>query len=126
MSHRIVTLLCAAAVASATPAFSEAYLVQQGPTYGPPTSSVLIVGAPTLYNEDGVMPACPYMYPDPAWKLCQTDQGPRDSRYYQCGPYSYHPFGINGYRPYGTYRPYRAAPPRGHNIPSARVITIDA
>jgi len=87
------------------------------------TKDMMIVGAPTLYGDDGVMPATPNMYPDPAWKLCQIDRDPRGRRYYHCGPYSYHPYGTHGYRPLGTYRNYRAVPVRVQ-VPSARVIAI--
>jgi hypothetical protein len=82
----------------------------------------MIVGAPTLYGDDGIMPAYPNMFPDPAWKLCQIDPPPSD-RYYHCGPYSYHPYGTNGYRPLGTYRAYRAVPVRAA-VPSARIISV--
>ncbi len=127
MSRRIATLLAAVAgaVALASPSLADGYVVQPGPVNGPwpPAASVMIVGAPTLYGDDGIMPAYPNMYPDPAWKLCQIEQGAHDRRYYHCGPYSYHPYGTNGYRPLGTYRPYRAVPTRG-TVPSARIITI--
>ena len=101
------------------------YGVQQAPAYGaPPNAGIMIVGAPTLYGDDGVLPAHPNMYPDPAWKLCQVDRNPRDRRYYHCGPYSYHPYGSNGYRPFGTYRAYRAAPAYVY-APSARIIAVE-
>ncbi len=105
------------AVASAV---APAYVVQQAP----PSAGIMIVGAPTLYGDDGVLPAHPNMYPDPAWKLCQVDRSPQGRRYYHCGPYSYHPYGSNGYRPLGTYRAYRAAPAYVY-APSARIIAVE-
>lgn len=120
MSRRIVACLAiaSAAVSFASPTFAEDYVVQQSPA----AANVMIVGAPTLYGDDGIMPAYPNMYPDPAWKLCQIDQ-PTGDRYYHCGPYSYHPYGTNGYRPFGTYRAHRAVPVRVQ-LPSARIIAI--
>ena len=60
---------------------------------------------------------------DPAWKVCQLDQRESDQR--RCGAYSYHPYGANGYRPYGTY-----AADRGAQVymiaPSAKIISIDS
>jgi hypothetical protein len=104
---------------------APAYVVQQAPAYGtPPSANIVIVGAPTMYGDDGVLPAHPNMYPDPAWKLCQVDRSPHDRRYYHCGPYSYHPYGSNGYRPLGTYRAYRAAPAYVY-APSARIIQVE-
>ena len=103
---------------------APAYVVQQAPAYGAPSANIMIVGAPTMYGDDGVLPAHPNMYPDPAWKLCQIDQRSRDKRYYHCGPYSYHPYGSNGYRPLGTYRAYRPAPAYVY-APSARIIQVE-
>jgi len=60
---------------------------------------------------------------DPAWKVCQLDRREGDQR--RCGAYSYHPYGANGYRPYGTY-----ADGRGAQIymiaPNAKIISIDS
>jgi hypothetical protein len=60
---------------------------------------------------------------DPAWKVCQLDRRASDQR--RCGAYSYHPYGANGYRPYGIY-----AAERGAQIymiaPSAKIISIDS
>ena len=124
MSRRIALFAALSGSAIlASPTLAESYVVQQGPHGAAPAASVMIVCAPTLYGDDGVMPATPNMYPDPAWKLCQIDRDPRGRRYYHCGPYSYHPYGTHGYRPLGTYRNYRAVPVRVQ-VPSARVIAI--
>jgi hypothetical protein len=87
-----------------------------------PHGGVVVVAA-SPYPEDGMMPAYPYMRPDPAWRLCQIGAGGGDQRYH-CGPYSYHPYGVYGQRPYGTYRPYLSAPVYVQ-APSARIITLD-
>jgi hypothetical protein len=66
----------------------------------------------------------PYLQDDPSWRLCQTDRGEGRARPYECGPFSYHPFGTYGYRPNGTYVPSRHAP--GYVLaPSAKVIRIE-
>ena len=70
-------------------------------------------------------PAQPHLRPDPAWKLCQTDQRQHNGRYQYCNQYSYHPYGSNGYRPMGTYRPYRSAP--AYVVaPDPRIISVEA
>jgi hypothetical protein len=97
---------------------APAYAMGQGALH----SGVVVAAAP-LYPEDGMMSAYPYMRPDPAWRLCQIDGRGGDQRYH-CGPYSYHPFGLYGQRPMGTYRA-----PRGGAVyvqaPDARIITLD-
>jgi hypothetical protein len=95
--------------------------LQVGPA---PSASVTIVGPPALYVDEGVLLAYPNFYPDPAWKLCQIDPTSHRNRYFYCGPYSYHPYGSLGYRPLGTYRPYRAAP-IVMQAPSAKIININ-
>lgn len=95
-----------------------AYVVNQGAHQG---SAVVVVVAPGVY-EDGVTPAYPHLRPDPTWKPCQIDQ--RRGQYTYCGPYSYYPYGSNGYRPLGTYQAYRAAP--SYIAPDARIISIES
>ena len=94
------------------------YVVNQGPAYG--GGGVVVVPGPVQYDE-GVMPA--YVRPDPAWKLCQFGEGERAHNPH-CGPYSYHPYGAPGYRPYGSYRP-RQNPGYILTAPDARVIVIE-
>jgi len=85
---------------------------------------VVVVAPLPLYTEDGTEPIFPYMHSDPAWKLCQFGHRARHGRRFtHCGPYSYHPYGLFGYRPFGTYRPYRPTPVYGE-APSARVIQL--
>ena len=73
--------------------------------------------------EDDVVRVYPNPRHDPAWKVCQLDRRESDQR--RCGAYSYHPYGANGYRPYGTY-----ADGRGAQIymiaPNAKIISIDS
>ena len=95
------------------------YVMNQGPAYG--GGVVVVVPGPVQYDE-GVMPA--YVSPDPAWKLCQFGEPERPHKDYHCGPYSYHPYGAPGYRPYGSYRP-QANPGYIVAAPDARVIVIE-
>jgi hypothetical protein len=74
-----------------------------------------------IYAEDDVVRVYPNPRHDPAWKLCQLDGRERDQR--RCGAYSYHPFGENGYRPYGVYAAQR---PAAYVVaPNAKIISID-
>jgi hypothetical protein len=93
---------------------SPAYVVNQGPTYG--------VAVPAAEPEAEVVMVHPYAAPDPVWQRCQADA--RGRRHIKCVPASYHPYGMAGYRPMGTYRPYRA---QGvvMTAPDARIITIE-
>ena len=83
----------------------------------------VVAGIGAIYAEDDVVRVYPNPRHDPAWKVCQLDQRESDQR--RCGAYSYHPYGANGYRPYGTY-----AGERGAQIymiaPSAKIISIDS
>src|SRR6478735_6699119 len=83
----------------------------------------VVAGIGAVYAEDDVVRVYPNPRHDPAWKICQLDQRERDQR--RCGAYSYHPYGANGYRPYGTY-----ADGRGAQIymiaPNAKIISIDS
>jgi hypothetical protein len=105
--------------AAPLPARAAGYGMSATPTPG----AKVIVGVPgTIYPDGSVAPAYPYLQPDPSWKLCQVEQGRR--RPYECGPYSYHPYGEYGHRPNGTYGGYRAAPAYVF-APNAKIITID-
>ena len=98
-----------------------AYVVGQYPL----AAENLFVGVPgTIYPDGNVVPRYPYLQHDPSWRLCQTDEGRRRHRTYECGPYSYHPFGVYGHRPNGTYVQSRSAPTYVL-APSAKVILID-
>jgi hypothetical protein len=83
----------------------------------------VVAGIGAVYAEDDVVRVYPNPRHDPAWKICQLDQRERDQR--RCGAYSYHPYGANGYRPYGTY-----AAERGASVymiaPNAKIISIDS
>lgn len=126
MSRRIAPLLAIANIAFAVPALAQStYVVQQGPTYAPSQTQSVAIIAPTIYGDDTILPAYVTAYPDPAWKLCQIDEPHHVRRYYYCGPYSYHPYGVNGYRPFGTYGTYRAVPVRVQ-LPAAKIIAIPA
>jgi len=83
----------------------------------------VVAGIGAVYAEDDVVRVYPNPRHDPAWKVCQLDRRESDQR--RCGAYSYHPYGANGYRPYGTY-----ADGRGAQIymiaPNAKIISIDS
>jgi hypothetical protein len=83
----------------------------------------VVAGVGAVYAEDDVVRVYPNPRHDPAWKVCQLDQRESDQR--RCGAYSYHPYGANGYRPYGVY-----AAERGTQIymvaPSAKIISIES
>jgi len=83
----------------------------------------VVAGIGAVYAEDDVVRVYPNPRHDPAWKVCQLDRREGDQR--RCGAYSYHPYGANGYRPYGTY-----ADGRGAQIymiaPNAKIISIDS
>ena len=94
-------------------------------TYRPRRAAApaVVAGVGAVYAEDDVVRVYPNPRHDPAWKICQLDQRERDQR--RCGAYSYHPYGANGYRPYGTY-----AAERGASVymiaPNAKIISIDS
>jgi len=77
-----------------------------------------------IYPDGNVVARYPYLQDDPSWQLCQTERGAGQPRTYECGPYSYHPFGVYGYRPNGTYVPSRGAP-HFFLAPSAKIIRIE-
>ncbi|HWP27202.1 MAG TPA: hypothetical protein VNL39_12750 [Xanthobacteraceae bacterium] len=62
----------------------------------------------------------------PGQQLCQVDHA--DRRYREiCAPQSYHPYGITGYRPLGTYRSRPRLHPYVHPYvlaPNAKIIRI--
>jgi hypothetical protein len=94
-------------------------------TYRPRRAAApaIVAGPGAVYAEDDVVRVYPNPRHDPAWKVCQLDRRESDQR--RCGAYSYHPYGANGYRPYGTY-----ADGRGAQIymiaPNAKIISIDS
>ena len=95
------------------------------PTYRPRRAAAptVVAGIGAIYSERDVVRVYPNPRHHPAWKVCQLDQRESDQR--RCGAYSYHPYGANGYRPYGTY-----AAERGTQVymvaPSAKIISIDS
>ncbi|HWP27185.1 MAG TPA: hypothetical protein VNL39_12650 [Xanthobacteraceae bacterium] len=62
------------------------------------------------------------IYNFPGQQLCQVDRAGRRYREF-CAPQSYHPYGITGYRPFGTYLPLRRARPYVL-APNAKIIRI--
>jgi hypothetical protein len=87
------------------------------------SAPAVAAGIGAIYAEDDVVRVYPNPRHDPAWKVCQLDQRESDQR--RCGAYSYHPYGANGYRPYGTYAAERGA--QVYMIaPSAKIISIDS
>ena len=95
------------------------------PTYRPRRAAApaVVAGIGAVYAEDDVVRVYPNPRHDPAWKICQLDQRESDQR--RCGAYSYHPYGANGYRPYGTYAAERGAPIY-MIAPNAKIISIDS
>jgi hypothetical protein len=67
--------------------------------------------------------AYPRIYNFPGQQLCQVDRSDRRYREF-CAPQSYHPFGAFGYRPLGSYEPYRPRLVR-RGWPSAKIIHVD-
>jgi hypothetical protein len=75
------------------------------------------------FADDLPLVIYPRIYNYPGQQLCQVDRN--DRRYRElCAPQSYHPYGASGYRPYGTYRPYRSAQ-RFWVAPNARIVKIN-
>lgn len=62
------------------------------------------------------------IYNFPGQQLCQVDRADRRYREF-CAPASYHPYGIRGYRPLGTYRPTGRVRPYVL-APNAKIIHI--
>jgi hypothetical protein len=104
---------------------AEPALPPAATTYRPRRAAApaVVAGIGAVYAEDDVVRVYPNPRHDPAWKVCQLDRRESDQR--RCGAYSYHPYGANGYRPYGTY-----ADGRGAQIymiaPNAKIISIDS
>jgi hypothetical protein len=85
----------------------------------------VVVAVPgTIYPDGNVVPSYPYRQSDPSWQLCQVEEGKRRHRSYDCGPYSYHPYGVYGHRPNGTYGGYRSTPAYVL-APNAKIIAIE-
>jgi hypothetical protein len=84
----------------------------------------LLVATPApSFADDLPVVVYPRMHNYPGQQLCQVDRN--DRRYRElCTPHSYRPYGALGYRPYGTYRPYRSAR-RIWVAPNARVVHIN-
>jgi hypothetical protein len=88
------------------------------------TFAVLIAAPAPSFADSQPLVIYPRLYNFPGQQLCQVDRS--DSRYREfCSPQNYHPYGASGYRPFGTYRPYRAAR-RYWVAPDARVVPIDS
>jgi hypothetical protein len=138
MSRRIVCLALAAATVVAAPTIAAAasqshirpakhFIHKRAvPALGPIAGPVATIGAPREARAGGttvIVDSWPVL--DPAWQPCQLDAR-TEGRSYFCGPYSYHPFGIYGYRPLGTHRPYHAGTTASRVAPSARIIRIES
>ena len=77
-----------------------------------------------VYPDAKVLPDDRDVPSDSSWRLCQiSGEGFRYDPY-DCEPYDYHPFGIYGHRPNGTYVGYRSAPIYVL-APNAKVIHLD-
>jgi hypothetical protein len=85
--------------------------------------AVLITAPAPSFADDLPLVITPRIYNYPGQQLCQVDRN--DRRYRElCAPQSYHPYGVFGYRPFGTYRPYRSAQ-RFRVAPNARIVHIN-
>ena len=85
--------------------------------------AVFISAPAPSFADDQVIIVYPRVYNYPGQQLCQVDRNDRRYREF-CSPQSYHPFGATGYRPLGTYRPYRNTQ-QYWEAPSARVVNVD-
>lgn len=85
--------------------------------------AVFVAASSPSFADDQTIIVYPRVYNFPGQQLCQVDRNDRRFREF-CSPQSYHPFGASGYRPFGTYRPYRSAQ-RYWVMPSARIVTIE-
>jgi hypothetical protein len=109
--------LITGSVPTQSPVISAPLYVNQGR----PAGTVVIVKGATY--EDGVTPAVTDVRPDPSMKFCQTEQR-ADGRYSYCNQGSYHAYGVNGYRPMGTYKSYRTTPGYISAQPGPRIISL--
>jgi hypothetical protein len=100
-----------------SPVISAPVYVNQGP----PAGTIVVVKGATY--EDGMTPAVAGIRPDPVVKYCQNDQR-ADGRYVYCNEGSYHPYGVNGYRPMGTYKTQRTTPAYIAAAPGPRIISL--
>jgi hypothetical protein len=108
-------------VPSAAPTPPAGYVVRERPSVA--TAAVVEVPG-EIQTGDGLVTVYPNLRHDPAWKLCQIDSRDLGRRSYRCTAYSYHPYGEGGYRPFGVYRYYPAAP--GYVVaPNAKIISIE-
>ncbi len=88
------------------------------------TAIAVLMAAPApSFADEPPLVITPRIYNFPGQQLCQIDRN--DRRYRElCAQQSYHPYGAFGYRPYGTYRPYRSGA-RFRLAPNARIVKID-
>ena len=84
---------------------------------------VIVTSPAPLAAQEVTVIAYPRIYNFPGQQLCQVDASDRRYREF-CAPQSYHPYGAFGYRPLGTYQPYRPRLVR-RGWPSARIIHVD-
>jgi hypothetical protein len=77
--------------------------------------------APSTANDVTVV-VYPRIHNFPGQQLCQIDRNNHRHREF-CAPQSYHPYGAMGYRPFGTYRPYRGMRPY-LLAPNAKIIRL--
>jgi hypothetical protein len=89
------------------------------------SGQAVVVNVPgAIYPDGAVVPAYPYQRHESAWNLCQSERRVGGHATANCGPYSYHPYGIFGHRPNGTYSEHRSVPSYAI-APNAKVISID-
>lgn len=95
--------------------------LRRGSTFWPLQGGVGFIDGPLTQNTNVALGYPPLLH-DPSWQLCQID--PPFDHPYLCGPYSYRPYGVFGYRPLGNYRPYKPASTFAV-APNARIIRIE-
>ena len=87
------------------------------------TFALLIFAPAPSFADSQPLVIYPRLYNFPGQQLCQVDNSDRRYREF-CSPQSYHPYGVSGYRPLGTYRASRGVR-RFLVAPNARIVHID-
>jgi len=83
----------------------------------------LVASPAAVRAQEVTVIAYPRIYNFPGQQLCQVNAADRRYREF-CAPQSYHAFGASGYRPLGTYQPYRPRLMR-RDWPSARIVQVN-
>ena len=87
-------------------------------------AAALAASTAQVQASDTIVLVQPRIYNFPGQQLCQVDRNDRRYREF-CAPQSYHAFGASGYRPLGTYQPYRPERFVRRAWPSAKILHVD-